>query len=63
MHEHIQTIQDRLYAETSSSGHFVPTTLGLALVQGFTGYARDWLDLAKVMREGSQTWRPHSLSM
>lgn len=48
MHEHIQTIQDRCYAEVATAGHFLPTTLGLALVKGFHGYAKDWLDLAKV---------------
>lgn len=47
MHEHIQTIQDRCYAEVATAGHFLPTTLGLALVKGFHGYAKDWLDLAK----------------
>eukprot|EP01138_Halocafeteria_seosinensis_P013245 gb/GECG01013527.1/.p1 GENE.gb/GECG01013527.1/~~gb/GECG01013527.1/.p1 ORF type:complete len:1063 (+),score=86.31 gb/GECG01013527.1/:1-3189(+) len=34
--EHIATIQRRRYAEKTDDGRFVPTTLGMALIQGYT---------------------------
>lgn len=37
IHQHIKTIQDRKYAEKTPAGQFKPTTLGLALVQGYAG--------------------------
>lgn len=47
MHEHIQTIQDRLYVDVIRDRTFMPTPLGVALVKGFKGYAQEWLDLSK----------------
>jgi DNA topoisomerase IA len=36
IHQHIKTIQDRNYAEKTPNGLFKPTSLGLALVQGYS---------------------------
>ena len=44
IHEHIKTIQDRGYSIKTPTGHFEPTTLGVALV---SAYERMGIDLWK----------------
>lgn len=51
--QHITTIQERKYAEKDGSQRFMPTKLGIALVEGYNsmGYQLNRPDLRREVRD------------
>lgn len=51
--QHITTIQERKYAEKDNSQRFMPTKLGIALVEGYNsmGYQLNRPDLRREVRD------------